>query len=203
MHKISFSSTLPPSDLCCPWETMQMLYRPVLVKSELSWKTALNLLACLHSNPCLWWVIVTERMRLWTQVSKMSFLCRVAGLSLRERVELRHQRGAWHQVTAPQYQKEPVEVVGHLVRMPPRNLHREVFQACPTGRGFQGRLRTWWRNYISQLAWVCRSVPLEGWRRWLGKMCPSLSAETAAPTWTQKAVKDDQILEQYLVLRPG
>ncbi|KAI3375427.1 hypothetical protein L3Q82_021913 [Scortum barcoo] len=37
--------------------------------------------------------------------------------------------------------------------MPPGRLPREVFQACPTGRRPQGRPRTRWRDYVSQLAW--------------------------------------------------
>lgn len=41
--------------------------------------------------------------------------------------------------------------------MPPSRLQVELSifcdQSCPTGRTPQGRLRTSWRDYISQLAW--------------------------------------------------
>ncbi|KAI3364590.1 hypothetical protein L3Q82_011375 [Scortum barcoo] len=42
-----------------------------------------------------------------------------------------------------------------------RSCLREVFQACPTGRRPQGRPRTCWRDYVSQLAWEHLGIPLE------------------------------------------
>ncbi len=51
-----------------------------MVHRELSWK-AKPVVTCGHE---LW--IVTERMRSWIQADEISFLCRVAGLSLRDRV---------------------------------------------------------------------------------------------------------------------
>ncbi|TWW64583.1 hypothetical protein D4764_22G0002300 [Takifugu flavidus] len=59
----------------------------------------------------------------------MSFLRRVAGLSLRE------------------------------VRMPPGRLPGEVFRACPSGRRPPGRPRTRWRDYVSRLAWERLGIP--------------------------------------------
>ncbi|KAI3366822.1 hypothetical protein L3Q82_009238, partial [Scortum barcoo] len=51
--------------------------------------------------------------------------------------------------------------LGHLFRMPPGRLPREVFQACPTGRRPRGRPRTRWRDYVSRLAWERLGVPPE------------------------------------------
>jgi len=48
---------------------------------------------------------------------------------------------------------------GHLILMPPGRLPLEVFQSRPTGRRSRGRLRTHWRDYISQLAWECLGIP--------------------------------------------
>ncbi|KAI3353877.1 hypothetical protein L3Q82_005084 [Scortum barcoo] len=63
--------------------------------------------------------------------------------------------------------------LGHLFRMPPGRLPREVFQACPTGRRPRGRPRTRWRDYVSQLAWERLGVPPgESWRKCLGHVPP-------------------------------
>ena len=43
--------------------------------------------------------------------------------------------------------------LGHLFRMPPGRLPREVFLACPAGRRPRGRPRTRWSDYVAQLAW--------------------------------------------------
>ncbi|KAI3359537.1 hypothetical protein L3Q82_013940, partial [Scortum barcoo] len=58
--------------------------------------------------------------------------------------------------------------LGHLFRMPPGRLPREVFQACPTGRRPRGRPRTRWRDYVSRLAWETpRRSPRKSWRKCL------------------------------------
>ncbi|KAL7832830.1 hypothetical protein SRHO_G00298480 [Serrasalmus rhombeus] len=49
---------------------------------------------------------------------------------------------------------------GHLVRMPPGRLPREVSQASLPGRRPRGRPRTRWRDYIVQLAWERLRIPL-------------------------------------------
>ena len=90
-----------------------------------------------------WW--------LWEQwwVNKGSS---VAGLSLTDGMRSSHiQGGTLSGATAPS--KEPAEVVGHLIRMPPDSLPLEVFRAWPTGRRPRGWPRTCWRDYISDPAW--------------------------------------------------
>ena len=42
---------------------------------------------------------------------------------------------------------------GHLFRMPPGSLRREVLLACPIGRRPRGRPRTRWSDYVTWLAW--------------------------------------------------
>ncbi|KAK3571544.1 hypothetical protein QTP86_013177 [Hemibagrus guttatus] len=81
----------------------------------------------------------------------MSFLRRVAGRSLRDRVR--------SSVTREELGVEPLLLhiergqlrwLGHLFRMPPGRLPGEVFRACPTGKRPRGRSRTRWRDYVSR-----------------------------------------------------
>ena len=51
--------------------------------------------------------------------------------------------------------------LGHLFRMPPGRLPREVFLACPAGRRPRGRPRTRWSDYVTQLAWERLGILLE------------------------------------------
>ncbi|KAI3362006.1 hypothetical protein L3Q82_012348 [Scortum barcoo] len=120
----------------------------------------------------------------------MSFLlCRVAGRSLRDRVR--------SSVTLRELGVEPLLLcieksqlrwLGHLFRMPPGRLPREVFQACPTGRRPRGRPRTRWRDYVSQLAWERLGVPPEELEEVSGSMwiamnwCPMMLSRDMAKT---------------------
>ncbi|KAK0133258.1 hypothetical protein N1851_031223 [Merluccius polli] len=64
---------------------MRTLHRSVVVKRELSRKAKLSIYRSIFvPSPMLW--VVTERIRSRVQADKMSFLRRVAGLSLRDRV---------------------------------------------------------------------------------------------------------------------
>ncbi|KAK3536545.1 hypothetical protein QTP86_013744, partial [Hemibagrus guttatus] len=92
----------------------------------------------------------------------MSFLRRVAGRSLRDRVG--------SSVTREELGVEPLLLhiergqlrwLGHLFRMPPGRLPGEVFRACPTGKRPRGRPRTRWRDYVFRLAWERLRVPPE------------------------------------------
>ncbi len=68
---------------------MWALYWTAVVKRELSWKAKLSIYQSIYV-PTLTYGhelgVVTERMRLWIQAAEMSFLRRVAGLTLRDRV---------------------------------------------------------------------------------------------------------------------
>ncbi|KAK3523969.1 hypothetical protein QTP70_017490, partial [Hemibagrus guttatus] len=106
----------------------------------------------------LW--VMTERVRSRIQAAEMSFLRRVAGRSLRDRVR--------SSVTREELGVEPLLLhiergqlrwLGHLFRMPPGRLPGEVFRACPTGKRPRGRPRTRWRDYVSRLAWERLGVP--------------------------------------------
>ncbi|TWW73527.1 hypothetical protein D4764_15G0009210 [Takifugu flavidus] len=90
----------------------------------------------------------------------MSFLRRVAGLSLRDRVrssaileELRVEP------LLLRVERSQMRWLGHLVRMPPGRLPGEVFRACPSGRRPPGRPRTHWRDYVSRLVWEHLGIP--------------------------------------------
>ena len=105
---------------------------------------------------------MTERTRLWLYAAEMSFLRRVAGISLRDRVKssviceiLRVEP------LLPHLERSQLRWFGHLVEMPPERLHRVVLVACPTGKRPRGRLRARWRDYISKLAWELLRIPQE------------------------------------------
>ncbi|KAJ7994746.1 hypothetical protein DPEC_G00252670 [Dallia pectoralis] len=84
----------------------------------------------------------------------MGFLRKVAGLSLRDRVRssvIREELGVEPLLLC--IERSQLRWFGHLVRMPPGRLPREVFQAR------RGRPRTRWRDYISTLAWERLGIP--------------------------------------------
>ncbi|KAK3531112.1 hypothetical protein QTP70_011064 [Hemibagrus guttatus] len=144
---------------------MRSMYRSVVVKKELSRKAKLSIYQSIYVPTLtygheLW--VMTERVRSRMRAAEMSFLRRVAGHSLRDRVR--------SSVTQEELGVEPLllhiergqlRCFGHLFRMPPGCLPGEVFRACPTGKRPRGRPRTRWRDYVSRLAWECLGVPPE------------------------------------------
>ncbi|TWW67376.1 hypothetical protein D4764_02G0004170 [Takifugu flavidus] len=90
----------------------------------------------------------------------MSFLRRVAGLSLRDMVRSSAIREELRvEPLLLRVERSQTRWLGHLVRMPPGRLPGEVFRACPSGRRPPGRPRTRWRDYVSQLVWECLGIP--------------------------------------------
>ncbi|KAK3556392.1 hypothetical protein QTP70_007987 [Hemibagrus guttatus] len=144
---------------------MRSMYRSVVVKKELSRKAKLSIYQSIYVPTLtygheLW--VMTERVRSRIQEAEMSFLRKVAGRSLRDRVR--------SSVTREELGVEPLLLhiergqlrwLGHLFRMPPGRLPGEVFQACPTGKRPWGRPRTRWRDYVFRLAWERLGVPPE------------------------------------------
>ncbi|KAL1263714.1 hypothetical protein QQF64_006453, partial [Cirrhinus molitorella] len=142
---------------------MRSMYRSFVVKKELKAKLSIYqsiYVPTLTYGHELW--VMTERTRSRIQAAEMSFLRRVVGRSLRDRV-----RSA---VTREELGVEPLLLhiergqlrwLRHLFRMPPGRLPGEVFRACPTGKRPQGRPRTRWRDYVSQLAWERLGIPPE------------------------------------------
>ncbi|KAK3521248.1 hypothetical protein QTP70_001543 [Hemibagrus guttatus] len=144
---------------------MRSMYRSVVVKKELSRKAKLAIYQSIYVPTLtygheLW--VMTERVRSWIQAAELSFLRRVAGCSLRDRVR--------SSVTREELGVEPLLLhiergqlrwLGHLFRMPLGHLPGEVFRACPTGKRPQGRPRTRWRDYVSRLEWEHLGVPPE------------------------------------------
>uniref|UniRef100_A0AAY5KR82 Reverse transcriptase domain-containing protein n=1 Tax=Esox lucius TaxID=8010 RepID=A0AAY5KR82_ESOLU len=141
------------------------MYQSVVVKKELSRKAKLLIYRSIYVPTLtygheLW--VMTERTRSRIQAAEMSFLRRVAGRSLRDRVR--------SSVTRDELRVEPLLLhikrgqlrwLGHLFQMPPERLPGNVFWSRPTGRRPRGRPRTRWRDYVSRLAWECLGVPLE------------------------------------------
>ncbi|TWW69186.1 R2DM Retrovirus-related Pol polyprotein from type II retrotransposable element, partial [Takifugu flavidus] len=133
---------------------MRALNRSVMVMKELSRKAKLSIYRSIYVPVLTYghqrWVM-TERTRLRIQAAEMSFLCRVAGLNLRDRVrssDIREELGVEPLLLHIERSK-----LGHLARMPSGRLPLEVFRTCPTGRRPRGRPRSRWRDYISGLAW--------------------------------------------------
>ncbi|KAK3551056.1 hypothetical protein QTP70_011498 [Hemibagrus guttatus] len=144
---------------------MRSMYQSVVVKKELSRKAKLSIYQSIYVPTLtygheLW--VMTERVRSRIQVAEMSFLRRVAGRSLRDRVRssvTREELGI--ELLLLHIERGQLRWLGHLFRMPPRRLPGEVFWACPTGKRPRGRPRTRWRNYVFRLAWECLGVPPE------------------------------------------
>nr|XP_049572422.1 uncharacterized protein LOC125965716 [Syngnathus scovelli] len=142
---------------------MRTLYRSVVVKRELSQKAKLSIYRSIYAPTLtygheLW--VVTERTRSRIQVAERSFLRRMSGLSLRDRVGssvIRERLGV--ESLLLHVERSQIRRLGHLIRMPPGRLPGEVFRACPTGRRPRGRPRTHWRDYVSQLAWERLGIP--------------------------------------------
>uniref|UniRef100_A0A3P9PV83 Reverse transcriptase domain-containing protein n=1 Tax=Poecilia reticulata TaxID=8081 RepID=A0A3P9PV83_POERE len=141
------------------------LYRSVVVKRELSQKAKLSIYRSIYVPTLIYghelWVM-TERTRSRVQAAEMSFLRRVAGLSLRDRVRSSVIReGLRVEPLLLHVERSQLRWLGHLVRMPPGRLPGEVFRARPTGRRPRGRPRTRWRDYVSRLAWERLGIPPE------------------------------------------
>ncbi|KAK3515281.1 hypothetical protein QTP70_013483 [Hemibagrus guttatus] len=144
---------------------MRSMYQSVVVKKELSRKAKLSMYQSIYVPTLtygheLW--VMTERVRSRIQAAEMSFLRRVAGRSLRDRVRssvTREELGA--EPLLLHIERGQLRWLGHLFRMPPGRLPGEVFRACPTGKRPRGRPRTLWRDYVSRLAWERLGVPPE------------------------------------------
>ena len=105
---------------------MRSLYRSVVVKRELSRKAKLSIYRSIYVPTLtygheLW--VMTERIRSRIQAAEMSFLRRVAGCSLRDRVRssvTREELGV--EPLLLHIERSQLRWLGHLYRMPPGRL---------------------------------------------------------------------------------
>ncbi|KAK3518681.1 hypothetical protein QTP70_007172 [Hemibagrus guttatus] len=142
---------------------MRSMYQSVVVKKELSRKTKLSIYQSIYVPTLtygheLW--VMTKKIRSRIQPAEMSFLRRVAGCSLRNKVRssvTREELGV--EPLLLHIERGQLKWLGHLFRMPPGCLPWEVFRACPTGKRPRGRLRTCWRDYVSRLTWERLGIP--------------------------------------------
>ena len=142
---------------------LRSLYQTIVTKRELSQKAKLSIYRSMFVPTLSYghesWVM-TERTRSRIQAAEMRFLRRVSGVSLRDRVRSSDIReGLGVEPLVLQIERSQLRWFGHLVRMPPDRLPKEVFQARPAGRRPRGRPRTRWRDYISTLAWERFEIP--------------------------------------------
>ncbi|KAK3570217.1 hypothetical protein QTP86_016528 [Hemibagrus guttatus] len=139
---------------------MRSMYRSVVVKKQLSRKAKLSIYQSIYAPTLtygheLW--VMNERVRSRIQAAEMSFLRRVAGRSLRDRVRssvTREELGV--ELLLLHIERGQLRWLGHLFRMPPGRLPGEVFRACPTGKRPLS-----FRDYVFQLAWERLGVPPE------------------------------------------
>ena len=146
-----------------PRRVFSSLYRSVVVKRELSFRTKLSIyrsvyLPVLTYGHELW--VVTERMRSRVQAAEMRYLRRVAGLTLRDGVRSSAIREDLEvESLLLRVERSQLRWFGHLIRMSPGRLPVELFRARPIGRRPRGRPRTRWRDYISSLAEERLGIP--------------------------------------------
>ncbi|XP_061624939.1 uncharacterized protein ntng2a isoform X3 [Phyllopteryx taeniolatus] len=123
---------------------MRTLYRSVVEKKELSRKAKLSIYRSIYVPTLtygqeLW--VVTERTRSRIQAAERSFLRRVSGLSLRERVRSSVIREDLRvEPLLLDIERSQMRWLGHLIRMPPGRLPGEVFRATGTTQDTPERL---------------------------------------------------------------
>ena len=109
---------------------MRSLCWSAVVKKELSQKAKLSIYLSIYVHTLtyvheLW--VVTERMRAPIQAAKMSFLCRLVGCYLRDRVR---SSVTWEELGVEplllHIERSQLRWLGHLYQMPPGHLPREV-----------------------------------------------------------------------------
>ena len=131
------------------------------MKRELSRKAKLSIYQSIYVPALtygheLW--VMTERTRSRVQAAEMSFLRRVAGLSLRDRVRssvIREELGV--DPLLLRVERSQMRWLGHLVRMPPGHLPGEE------DPGHAGETMS--------LGWLgnASGSPRKSWTKWLGK----------------------------------
>ncbi|KAK3510350.1 hypothetical protein QTP70_004939 [Hemibagrus guttatus] len=146
-------------------DAVAAVMRYVVVKKELSLKAKLSIYQSIYVPTLtygheLW--DMTERTRSQIQAAEMSFLRRVVGRSLRNRVRSSvTQEELGVELLLLHIKRGQLRWLRHLFRMPLGCLPGEVFQASPTVKRPQGRFRTCWRDYISRLTWERLGIPPE------------------------------------------
>ena len=116
-----------------------------MVKRELSQKAKLLLYRSIFVLTLTygygpWLVTIKERTRSWVQPAEMSFLRRVAGLYLRDRVSSSAIREELRvEPLLLRGERSQMRWFGNLVRMFLGHLPGEVFRARPSGRRTLGR----------------------------------------------------------------
>ena len=138
---------------------LHALNHMVVAKRELSRKAKLliywSIFVPTFTNGHERW-FMSERTRSRVQAAEMGFLRRVARDGVRS---LAIREGLGVQPLLLWVERSQLRWFGHLRRMPPRCLPREVFLSSPTERRPRGRPRTRWRDYISSLAWERLVIP--------------------------------------------
>jgi exonuclease III len=134
---------------------MRQLYRGVISKAELSREAKISVFKSIYVPTLtygheLW--VMTERMRSRVQAAEMRFLRRVAGVRLLDRVRssaIRESLGI--EPLLLRIERSQLRWLGHVLRMPPERLVKQVLLSNPIGTRPRGRPRRRWKDHVSQI----------------------------------------------------
>ena len=99
--------------------------------------------------------VMTERMRSQVQASEMSFLRRIEGVTLFNKVRSSEiQKSLNIKPLLLRIERSQLRWFGHISRMPQQRLPKQALHAKANGRRPVGRPRTRWTNYIEDLGWT-------------------------------------------------
>lgn len=117
-------------------------------------------------------------------MAKISLLCRVTGLSLRNGVRnfsrTADPEGAQNRAPAPLHWKEPAKDGSWEPSL-------ETFQAHPTRRRPKSRPRTCWMDCTSHLPWELPGIHRGSWKALLGRGNSEMCFLAATVTQSQKS----------------
>ena len=137
----------------------------VVSKAELSRKAKISVFKSIYIPTLtygheLW--VMTERMRSRVQAAEMRFLRRVAGVTLLDRVRntaIREDLGV--EPLLLRIERSQLRWLGHVLRMPPERLVKQVLLSNPVGTRPRGRPRRRWKDQVSQIC--SERLSLENW----------------------------------------
>ena len=136
---------------------MRALHYSVVMKRELSKKAKLSIFKAVFVPILTYghesWVM-TERMRSQLQASEMSFLRKIEGVTLFNKVRSSEIRKSVNdEPLLLRIERSQLRWFGHVSRMPQERLPKQALLAKANGRRPVGRPRTSWTDYIEDLGW--------------------------------------------------
>ena len=136
---------------------MRALHYSVVMKRELLKKAKLSIFLAVFVPILTYghesWVM-TERMRSRVQASEMSFLRKIEGVTLFNKVRSSEIRKSLNiEPLLFRIERSQLRWFGHVSRMSQERLPKQALLAKANGRRPVGRPRTRWTDYIEDLGW--------------------------------------------------